>query len=199
MGRDPQPSAGIIGAQAVKTTGVDGVRGHDGAKPVKGRTVTQRHLLVDTEGLVLILAVHLANIMDRAGVTLLPPAETIQTQFHRLKHVWLDAGYNGRGKGKGKDWIENALGESAEIVTHRPRDKKVWILGDIPDNQIDWSRYLLPPGFRVLPCRWVVDRDFAWLGQSRRLSTDYGRHCTTGETLIDACMIRLMLRRLVRR
>jgi putative transposase len=49
--RDPQPSAGIVDSQSVKTTGVGGEdRGYNGAKKIKGR---KRHLLVDTEGFVL--------------------------------------------------------------------------------------------------------------------------------------------------
>jgi transposase len=67
---------------------------------------------------------------------------------------------------------------------------------DIPPEQIDWSPYLPPPGFPVLPRRWVVERTFAWQSQTRRLGKDYELLCSTGEAVIYACMIRLMLRRL---
>jgi putative transposase len=48
--------------------------------------------------------------------------------------------------------------------------------------------------FRVLPRRWVVERTFAWLGQSRRSSRDYERLPATSEAVIHGATSRLMLR-----
>jgi len=188
LGRDPQPSAGVIDSQSVKTTGVGGARrGFDGGKKINGR---KRHLLVDTQGFVLKAKVHSAAVMDRDGVELLL-GQGIKNELPRMKHVWLDGGY--KGEGKGKQWIEENVGWSAEIVQHPPKPRGVWAR---PDEEIDWSKMMPPSGFRVLPRRWVVERTFSWLSQNRRLSKDYERLTKTSESMIYAAMIRLMIRRL---
>ena len=61
QGRQPTPSAAILDSQSVKTSGVGGVRGFVGGKKVNGR---KRHILVDTQGLVIEVRVHGAQIQD---------------------------------------------------------------------------------------------------------------------------------------
>ena len=169
LGRHKHPTAGCLDSQSVQTTEAASAqtRGNDANKRVKGR---KRHVLVDTEGLVLAAAVTPANVQDKAGA--LAAFSRLGGAGKKLRRVWADGAYR------------TTRGHLASLMgRHRISLQAV----ERPAGQ---------RGFQVLPRRWVVERTFGWLCQSRRLSKDYERLCETSEALIYLAMTRLMLRRL---
>jgi transposase len=168
--RDPVPTAGVIDAQSLRgadTVGADR-RGYDAGKKVNG---TKRHIVVDTIGLLLVIAVTSASVQDRDG------AETVLGRLHQrlpgVVHVFADGGYAGKLVDKARSVWKLTI----EVVRK-------------PTGQ---------SGFSVLPRRWVVERTFAWMMRWRRLVRDYERRDDTHEALVRWAMIGLMLNRLAPR
>lgn len=122
-------------------------------------------------GLVLKAFVTEANYQDRVVASWLVPL--VAAKYPRLKKLWADGSYTG-------EW-------SAHLPDDCPIE--IEIVQREPGQQ----------GFQVIPWRWVVERTFAWLNLSRRLSKDYEFLVTTADAMIYAAMTRLMLRRLASR
>jgi transposase len=119
-----------------------------GGKKIWGR---KRHLLVDTQGLLLAVKVHSAGLVDRCGAPLL--LQDQQGRFPRLCHLFADSGYTGPLI----DWIKAHLGWQTEIVP-KPKSQEQWIL--IAGKPV----HLPKPkgGFQVQRHRWKVERTFGW-------------------------------------
>ncbi|GAA4887332.1 IS5 family transposase [Streptomonospora salina] len=168
-GREAPPSAAVLDAQSIKSGEGGPDRGFDAGKKTTGR---KRHLITDTLGLVLVVAVTSASVQDRPGGRRV--LARLAAAFPSVGLVWADAGYANRIDSNLLNWAYEKWRLVVEIV-RRPEGAK---------------------GFQVLPRRWVVERTFGWLVRNRRLARDYERLTGNSETMVKIAMIRLMATRL---
>src|SRR3954447_14807325 len=169
--RKPQPSAAIIDAQSVKSTLVSSHThtGYDGGKQIKG---IKRHIVVDTQGLLLDVMVHSAAIAAIKGGRLLLEKLRSDNQWTAIKKIFADSGYLPPKHRTTKTQYELA-GYQLEIVKKPLTEQR---------------------GFQPVPKRWVVERTFAWQDTNRRLSKSFERLPSTEEAMVELAAIRTMLK-----
>src|SRR4051812_15879218 len=152
-------------SRLLKTTESGGPRGWDAAKRLKGR---KRHVAVDTDGLLLGILVHAADIQDADGLGDL--LKRLKPLYVWLRAVFADSIYNRLAA-----LLACYLAGLALIIVRRRAGTS---------------------GFVVQPRRWVVERSLGWFGRWRRLSKDYEALPEVAEAMVTLAAIRLMLHRL---
>jgi putative transposase len=133
---------------------------------VKGR---KRHILVDTQGFIIRVLCHPANVPDRRAAK--PLLLRLKGYAQCLKAVMADGAYTGDLA----HWLCQHLAVPLLIAQARP-------------DPLSKRRHH--------PTRWVVERTFAWLGFQRRLVVDYEVLPAVSETFVTLAAINLLVHRL---
>jgi putative transposase len=147
----------------VKTVAASEAIGIDGGKKVKGR---KRHIVVDSLGNLLHVAVHAANQHDTKAAPAI--VARVAEKYPQIQAFSADAGY----RGTTFQFVTQVLGLECHI------SKK------IQDR------------FAVLPKRWIVERTFAGLGNFRRLAKDVEILTGTAENMVRIAMLKITLAKL---
>lgn len=177
-GRKESPSTVIIDAQSVKAHYGE-KRGWDGFKKVQGR---KREILVDTLGILWGANVHSANLPEQKGAfDAISSFPSSKSQPSRLlgDHSYSKAPFDGQLFSHWRIWPETKKSKKPLVKDHR----------GIPRRKLVESN--------LKPQRWIVERSFAWLNHSRRLSRDYEKVVSNSETLLYISQIPILLNRLV--
>jgi transposase len=146
--------------------GLSDPHGYDAGKKIKGK---KRHVLVDTQGLLMQAIVHAADVQDRGGGVLL--MASMFGLFPFLLKLYADSGYQGPKFQHGLSRVCRQV--NVEIV-----------------KRSDATRFV------VLPKRWIVERTIAWLNRCRRLAKDWERLNRNALAFLRWTSIRLMVRKL---
>jgi putative transposase len=111
--------------------------------------------------------VHAANIHDtKSGIS---TAKEAYTSYPSIQKFCADAGYRGTFVADVKEKLGLGVDISEKIKPHQ------------------WEK---------LPWRWVVERTFSWLNNSRRLSKDYEFSVSSSESMVIISHLHTLLKRL---
>ncbi|MBE7728280.1 IS5 family transposase [Komagataeibacter sp. FXV3] len=164
-GREQSPTAAVVDSQSIKAPAAE-TRGFDAGKKVVGR---KRHIVVDTDGRLLMVNLTTADISDSAGAQAIVVA--IRKRWPWLKHLFTNGAYDRTRLMDAATYQDFVL----EIIRRSNKES----------------------GFKVLHRRWVVELTFGWMMRWKRLVRDYEQRIDVSKAMIHVALGSLMLRRIV--
>ena len=153
-------------AQSVKNTDTAALKGYDAGKKVCG---IKRHIAVDTQGLPHAVAVTTAEVTDRKGA--LQALKRCKPSLSTVQSLLADSGYTGQPFAQS---VREILGEHVMVQIAKRSELHT---------------------FKVMPKRWIVERNFAWLDKNRRLWKNCERKLNTSLQFVHLAFLALILRR----
>jgi len=118
-------------------------------------------------GNLLAVVVHAANMHDtKSGIA---PAKLAFDRYPSIKRFCADAGYRGTF---------------------------IFDVDEILGLGVDISEKIKPHEWEKLPWRWIVERTFSWLNNSRPLSKDYQIATASAEAIVKISHLHTLLIRL---
>jgi len=131
-------------------------------KKIKGR---KRHIITDSQGHILHIEIHAANIHDTiSGCKVVE--ETLK-KYQDLQIISGDMGYRGTCFKYVTDILKKTM-----IISEKIKSK-----------------------FIIQPMRWVVERTFSWLNEYRRLAKDFEYSISSEKNFIMIAHSIMLLRR----
>jgi transposase len=143
LGRAEQSTVDKSGFSIRQDNGKKGeVYGYDGGKNVKGR---KRHIVVDSQGLLIGVLVSKANASERLGAIVV--LEEAKEKLSRLEVIWVDQGYSGKNFAPA---LRQVCAEKVQVEVIERTSK----------------------AFEQLPKRWIVERTCGWLNRFQYFSVN---------------------------
>ena len=166
--RPTERKTASVDSQSTDSHGAHEAREFDGGKKLDGR---ERHLVVDSLGLLLAVVVTAGNVSDGVG-GIAALSEVDPDDYPEIGTIFGDRAYEKAGF---PAFVESwKAGCKLNVIARKAGDE----------------------GFVRLPIRWVVERTNAWLTKNRRLCRSYEHTVSSEVAYVRIAMIHLMARRL---
>ncbi len=185
IGLRSKPRKGIIDSSSVKNSNVSQIDGYDGNKKVSG---IKRFVICDEIGLILGVKCTAANLPEVHGAILFASKEFRQFNWN-IDEIISDKGFE--SKSLKQSFKKHRINFNAMLRINRIKNKSDHhIASKIHSKRISIAQYL---NNRISSIRYVVEQDFAWMTNYRRLSKNYEKTTASAEAMVKLFGIRLAL------